>query len=177
MEVAVWCWAEGSTAVIATMATVSAFSISRHNSTVHHPSYPSSSLIPLQFQFFCIKSQTQFKNASISCNSSAVKFNKHNKSRFTKIRAVEEEQETLVQEEETPPPPAAALSDQTVSVAVSPSDLLTMFFQAEGTMTDSAIPAVTKALEGVEGISDLKVHVLEGIGTVEVSASNGSGLI
>ncbi|KAL3629254.1 hypothetical protein CASFOL_026476 [Castilleja foliolosa] len=152
------------------MATVSAFSISRPNSTVHHPSYPSSSsLIPLQFQFPCIRSQTQFKNASISCNSSAGKFSKHDKSRSTKLRAVEEEQETLVQEEETPPPPAAGVSDQTVSVAVSPSDLLTMFFQAEGTMTDSAIPAVTKALEGVEGISDLKVHVLEGIGNVELT--------
>ncbi|KAI3474854.1 hypothetical protein Pfo_030165, partial [Paulownia fortunei] len=72
-------------------------------------------------------------------------------------------------EEETSPPPAAAAPDQAVSVAVSPSDVLTMFFQAEGTMTDSAVPAVTKALEEVEGITDLKVQVLEGIASVELT--------
>ncbi|KAL3624209.1 hypothetical protein CASFOL_033025 [Castilleja foliolosa] len=151
------------------MATISAFSISRPNSHVHLLSYPSSSLTPLQFQFPCIKFQAQFKNSSISCNSLAVKFNKHAKLRSSKVRAVAEEEETLVPEEETPPSPASEVSDQAVSVAVSPSDVLKMFFQAEGTMTDSAVPAVTKALEGVEGVSDLKVHVLEGIGTVELT--------
>ncbi|GFP98889.1 hypothetical protein PHJA_002032800 [Phtheirospermum japonicum] len=150
------------------MTLVSAFSISRPNFTFHPSSYPSSALSPLQFQVPSIKFQTQFKNSSISCNSSVVKFNKHGKLGLTTVRAVAEEEETLVPEEETPPSPAAAISDQTVSVAVSPSDVLTMFFQAEGTMTESAIPAVTKALEGVEGISDLQVQLLEGIGTVEI---------
>ncbi|EPS70496.1 hypothetical protein M569_04270, partial [Genlisea aurea] len=63
----------------------------------------------------------------------------------------------------------AAVVDQTVSVAVSPSDKLIMYFQAEGVMADSAIPAVTKSLEAIEGVSDLKVKVLEGIATVELT--------
>lgn len=87
------------------------------------------------------------------------------------------EDETLVPEAEqqadeaassTPPPPAAT-TDQTVSVTVSPSDILTMFFQAEGTMNETAIPTVTKALEETEGVADLKVQVLEGIASVELT--------
>ncbi|XP_077222533.1 heavy metal transport/detoxification superfamily protein isoform X2 [Tasmannia lanceolata] len=83
---------------------------------------------------------------------------------LNEIRAVAEEEtliseeETLISEEETETP---------VSVPVSPSDLLTMFFKAEGTMSESAISAVTKALEDQEGVSDLNVHVLEGIASVE----------
>lgn len=65
--------------------------------------------------------------------------------------------------------PASTLTDQTVSVTVSPSDVLTMFFQAEGTMTETAIPTVTQALEEAEGITDLKVKVLEGIASVELT--------
>uniref|UniRef100_A0A2P2KAB6 Uncharacterized protein n=1 Tax=Rhizophora mucronata TaxID=61149 RepID=A0A2P2KAB6_RHIMU len=49
-----------------------------------------------------------------------------------------EQQEAQVQEQE---------EQQTVSVPVSPSDTLTMHFQAEGTMDDTAIPAVTAALK------------------------------
>ncbi|KAI5665564.1 hypothetical protein M9H77_15417 [Catharanthus roseus] len=78
------------------------------------------------------------------------------------------EEETLAPEGEessTASPP----TDQTVSVAVSPSDILTMFFQAEGTMTETAIPTVTQALEEIEGISDLSVKVLEGIASVELT--------
>lgn len=52
---------------------------------------------------------------------------------------------------------------------VSPSDVLTMFFQAEGTLTESAIPAVTEALEQTEGITGLKVQVVEGIASVELT--------
>ncbi|KAL2528895.1 uncharacterized protein Fot_21496 [Forsythia ovata] len=95
--------------------------------------------------------------------------------RPTKIRAVAEEEETLVpeaeaqQETEASPPPAAATPDQTVSVPVSTSDVLTMLFQAEGAMTDSAIPTVTKALEEVEGVTDLKVRIIEGIASVELT--------
>ncbi|KAA8548059.1 hypothetical protein F0562_004680 [Nyssa sinensis] len=59
--------------------------------------------------------------------------------------------------------------DQTVSVPVSPSDVLTMFFQAEGTMNETAIPTVAKALEETEGITNLKVQVLEGIASVELT--------
>uniref|UniRef100_A0A7N0UMA3 HMA domain-containing protein n=1 Tax=Kalanchoe fedtschenkoi TaxID=63787 RepID=A0A7N0UMA3_KALFE len=69
-------------------------------------------------------------------------------------------------EEETLPPEVA---DQPVSVPVSPSDVLTMFFQAEGTMNETAIPTVTKALEETEGITNLRVQLLEGIASVELT--------
>ncbi|KAK4417734.1 hypothetical protein Salat_2186100 [Sesamum alatum] len=141
------------------MASVSAFSLSRPTS----PFRPfSSALPPLHSQFACIKFQSPFKSFAISSN-------KHSFLRPTKVRAVAEEEEALVPEEETSPPPASAAPDQPVSVAVSPSDVLTMFFQAEGTMADSAVPAVTKALEEVEDIADLKVQVLEGIASVELT--------
>ncbi|KAM0941946.1 putative heavy metal-associated domain, HMA, heavy metal-associated domain superfamily [Dioscorea sansibarensis] len=80
-------------------------------------------------------------------------------------RAVAEE-ETLVpgeSEEESP-----NSEQQPVSVPVSPSDMLTMFFKADGTMDESAIPAVSSALEAVEGVSDLKVQIAEGIASVEL---------
>ncbi|KAL0350972.1 UNVERIFIED_CONTAM: hypothetical protein Sradi_4246400 [Sesamum radiatum] len=147
------------------MASVSAFSLSRPTSPVRPFSYPSSALSLLHSQFPSIKFQSPFfKSSAISCISS----NKHSFLRPTKVRAVAEEEEALVPEEETAPPPASAAPDQPVSVAVSLSDVLTMFFQ-EGTMTDSAIPAVAKALEEVEGITDLKVQVLEGIASVELT--------
>lgn len=58
-----------------------------------------------------------------------VKLNKKGHSRLVKVRAVAEEEETLVPGEVTAPPDEAAAPDQTVSVAVSPSDVLKMFFQ------------------------------------------------
>ncbi|XP_010940667.1 uncharacterized protein [Elaeis guineensis] len=86
------------------------------------------------------------------------------------VRAVAEE-ETVVPEEEQAaaiaPEEESPSADPNVSVPVSPSDMLTILFKAEGTMDESAIPAVTKALEGTEGISDLKVQVAEGIASVE----------
>ncbi|XP_008789498.1 uncharacterized protein LOC103706976 [Phoenix dactylifera] len=95
------------------------------------------------------------------------------------VRAVAEE-ETLVPEEEQAAEAAAEAAaaaseeespsaDQTVSVPVSPSDMLTILFKAEGTMVESAIPAVAKALEGTEGVGDLKVQVAEGIASVELT--------
>ncbi|KAL8475557.1 hypothetical protein ACS0TY_028276 [Phlomoides rotata] len=145
------------------MASIAAFSLSRPTSPFSSSSYKPSVLSPLQLQFPCIKYQTQFKNSAIS---SVVKLRY---SRPVKVRAVAEEEETLVAGEETAPPDEAAAPDQTVSVAVSPSDVLKMFFQAEGTMTDSAVPAVSKALEEVEGVTDLKVRVIEGIASVELT--------
>ncbi|KAK4743839.1 hypothetical protein SAY87_010151 [Trapa incisa] len=68
-------------------------------------------------------------------------------------------------EEEVPP---VAEEQLAVSVPVSPSDTLTMFFQAEGVMNESAIPTVLKALEGTEGLSNLKAQVVEGIASVEL---------
>ncbi|KAF8399312.1 hypothetical protein HHK36_015177 [Tetracentron sinense] len=84
--------------------------------------------------------------------------------RMRRIRSVEEE--TLIPEEEKN---EEAPADQPVSVPVSPSDLLTMFFQAEGTMSDSAVSTVIKALEETEGVSDLKVQIVEGIASVELA--------
>lgn len=62
-----------------------------------------------------------------------------------------------------------ASSSQPVSVSVAPSDVLTMFFRAEGTMADADIPKVTKALEEKEGIADVHVHDFEGMASVELS--------
>ncbi|ONK77328.1 uncharacterized protein A4U43_C02F5400 [Asparagus officinalis] len=84
------------------------------------------------------------------------------RSKMAIIKAVAEE-ETLA--------PAAAVAEDTeaVSVAVSPSDMLTMFFKAEGMLDESGISKVSKALEEVEGVGDLKVQVAEGIASVELT--------
>ncbi|KAL1205958.1 hypothetical protein V5N11_018036 [Cardamine amara subsp. amara] len=58
---------------------------------------------------------------------------------------------------------------ETVSVPVSPSDTLTMFFQADGTLNEAAIPNVTRALQDIDGVSNLKVQVSEGVAVVELS--------
>ncbi|XP_042025647.1 uncharacterized protein LOC121772567 [Salvia splendens] len=148
------------------MASISAFSLSTHTSPCSLSNYPSSALSPLNSQSPCVKFRTQFKNYAISCNSSVCK---HPNSRRAIVRAVAEEEGILIPEEEASPRASEATADQTVSVAVSPSDVLTMLFQAEGTMSDAAVPAVTKALQGVEGVTDLKVQVLEGIASVELT--------
>uniref|UniRef100_A0A1D1ZCA0 Solute carrier family 12 member 2 n=1 Tax=Anthurium amnicola TaxID=1678845 RepID=A0A1D1ZCA0_9ARAE len=82
------------------------------------------------------------------------------------------EEEALASESEaaeTGQEVAAPQAGPPVSVPVSPSDMLTMFFKAEGTMDEPAISSVTKGLEGLEGVSDLKVQVLEGIASVELT--------
>ncbi|XP_022861891.1 uncharacterized protein LOC111382218 [Olea europaea var. sylvestris] len=121
----------------------------------------SSNLSPIQLQFPCFRFQSKIKICAIAPAT---------KRRFhTKIRSVAEEEETLVSEAEASPPPADATTEQTVSVPVSPSDVLTMFFLAEGSMTDAAIPTVTKALEDIEGVTNLEVGVLEGIASVKLT--------
>ncbi|XP_011047280.1 PREDICTED: uncharacterized protein LOC105141681 isoform X2 [Populus euphratica] len=62
-----------------------------------------------------------------------------------RLRSLEEE--TQIPEEEQQQDVPEQSEQQTVSVPVSPSDTLTMYFQAEGTMNETAIPKVTKALE------------------------------
>ncbi|KAE8694510.1 Polynucleotidyl transferase, ribonuclease H-like superfamily protein, putative isoform 1 [Hibiscus syriacus] len=64
---------------------------------------------------------------------------------------------------------AVAEQQDSVSVPVSPSNTLRMYFQADGMLNEAEIPKVSKALEGAEGVSNLKVQVLEGIGTVELT--------
>ncbi|KAJ8467510.1 hypothetical protein OPV22_030062 [Ensete ventricosum] len=91
------------------------------------------------------------------------------------LKAVAEGEAAASEEEQAAETVAAAATtaeeeeDATVAVPVSPSDMLTMFFQAEGTMDESAISGVSKAIEGQEGISDLNVRVAEGIATVELT--------
>nr|WAU86930.1 birch protein [Betula platyphylla] len=77
---------------------------------------------------------------------------------------IPEEQEAVLDEEASP---SSSSEQPPVSVPVSASDTLTMFFQAEGTMNETLIPTVTKALEEAEGITNLKVQVVEGIASVQ----------
>ncbi|KAI3722337.1 hypothetical protein L2E82_33372 [Cichorium intybus] len=91
---------------------------------------------------------------------------KKNLSNLKKIRSVAED--TVIPEQQEDTSSSQGEAEATVSVPVSPSDILTMFFQAEGTMSEAAIPSVTSALQETEGISDLRVQVLEGIASVEL---------
>lgn len=53
--------------------------------------------------------------------------------------------------------------------AVAPaytSDSLILYFKAEGTMEERAIPKITESLEGIEGVKDLEVLIEEGIASV-----------
>lgn len=114
---------------------------------------------------------------SIASSASSFRYfvsRKKNPERRRRIWAVEEEtqisegaveDETEVPEVEEEAPPA----EQPVSVPVSPSDMLTMFFKAEGTMNESAVSTVKKALEETEGITDLNVEIHEGIACVELT--------
>ncbi|MFS7956219.1 putative heavy metal-associated domain, HMA [Helianthus anomalus] len=87
-------------------------------------------------------------------------------SNLNKIRSSVAEEETVVVPEQEQQ--SSGDVEATVTVPVSRSDVLTMFFQAEGTMSEGAIPSVTSALEETEGISSLRVQVLEGIASVEL---------
>ncbi|XP_004304586.1 PREDICTED: uncharacterized protein LOC101309568 [Fragaria vesca subsp. vesca] len=93
--------------------------------------------------------------------------------RLSSVRNTSSRRPTIVRSAEEdapiePVPEEEAGAEQPVSVPVSPSDTLTMFFQADGTLSDAAVPAVTKALEETQGITNLKVEVHEGIGIVEL---------
>ncbi|CAN8236395.1 unnamed protein product [Cochlearia groenlandica] len=89
-------------------------------------------------------------------------FTKQSRLGIVKLSSVGEGGETVaVATEEIP--------QETVSVPVSPSDMLTMFFQADGTLNEAAIPNVTKALQDIDGVSNLKVQVSEGVAVVELS--------
>ncbi|KAL8193513.1 hypothetical protein R6Q57_026648 [Mikania cordata] len=87
-----------------------------------------------------------------------------------KIRSSVVEEETIVpeREEESSSEQGEVEATVTVTVPVSRSDMLIMFFKAEGTMSEAAIPSVTNALEETEDISNLRVQVLEGIASVEL---------
>ncbi|CAI9111085.1 OLC1v1011221C1 [Oldenlandia corymbosa var. corymbosa] len=119
-----------------------------------------------------------FPKPSSSCSSAyacpSLRFSRPRKLRSFVVAAAAEVEETLDAESGAAQPEGdvvspATTTDQTVSVTVSPSDVLTMLFQAEGSISDAAIPSVSKALEETEGVSDLKVQVAEGIATVQLT--------
>ncbi|XP_030531060.1 uncharacterized protein LOC115741329 [Rhodamnia argentea] len=152
------------------MASVSAFVTSHSivNPTVS-PRNPR-----LLFSLRAQNLQFQARKEVVSANR--LSSSEQNRSRWmrTTVRSSEEEEapvaEAQVEEDASSSSSfSSAAEQQTVSVPVSPSDTLTMFFQAEGTMSESAIPAVTTALEGAEGITTLKVQVVEGIASVELT--------
>ncbi|KAL3378812.1 hypothetical protein AABB24_004638 [Solanum stoloniferum] len=129
------------------MATVSAFSVCRaksHSQIPHSLSNAVPQLFPIQFLRFQSNSGIC---GGYSCSPSSVKAKVP--LRTTRIcSANEEDGATAVAEEESAAP---TTSDQTVSVSVSPSDVLTMFFQ------------------DIEGITGLKIQVVEGIASVELT--------
>ncbi|KAF5204306.1 Heavy metal transport/detoxification superfamily protein [Thalictrum thalictroides] len=132
--------------------------------------------IPSLYSSSICRLSSSYKSPISSSSSSLLSFPRFainrwhrltNKNKISRIiRAVAEE--TLIPEEEEVKEEAALVTEQPVSVPVSPSDILTMFFQAEGAMDESRVSKVSKALEEVEGISDLRVQVLEGIASVEL---------
>ncbi|KAJ0041884.1 hypothetical protein Pint_19391 [Pistacia integerrima] len=152
------------------MATVSAFSTLHSSYIVKPRTYrPSSS------RSFAISMRTHQFQTKLTLKSDG------RKAGFEEMRRLRsgEEEGTLVTEQETEgvqeqeqgegeDTVVAAEEQQPVAVPVSPSDKVTMHFQADGAMNETSIPNVTKALEGTEGITDLKVQVLESIATVEL---------
>ncbi|XVF14146.1 hypothetical protein REPUB_Repub09cG0032400 [Reevesia pubescens] len=148
------------------MATLSAFSTPLHLISNTHFNTPKNlSFHPNSIHFQTKVSAFSFKNSTLSFKKDK------NLYRIWKLKSAEEEetavpeQEEGVEEEET----ASAEQQESVSIPVSPSDTLRMYFQADGTLNEAEIPKVTKALEQAEGISNVKVQVLEGIGTVELT--------
>lgn len=114
-----------------TMATLSAFStlssMARANSNISSSSSSSiTSNLPLQF--VRLQSHVTISSSKISRVSVVNKFPRRLK---TKIRSsVAEEQETLIPTEDgTEEAQTSSATEQPVSVPVSPSDVLTMFFQ------------------------------------------------
>ncbi|KAK7271702.1 hypothetical protein RJT34_27817 [Clitoria ternatea] len=116
------------------------------SSTLPNASSFSSSQSTLAFRTFPLRSLTStFKAQTI-------------KKRVLKAVEEEAQQQQLNAESE----------QQSVVVPVSPSDTLTMFFQAEGMVNETAIPTLTKALEDTEGVTNLKVQLVEGLAILEL---------
>ncbi|CAK7328069.1 unnamed protein product [Dovyalis caffra] len=142
------------------MATVSAFS------TLHSVCTPNAHRTPSRP--FTLRITNRFLEFPISFKHLTLeKTNNSYSHGYKRLRSLEEE--TQIPEEEQQQEVPEGAEQRPVSVPVSPSDTLTMYFQAEGTMNETAIPNVTKALEGTEGVTGLKVQVLEGIASVELT--------
>ncbi|KAI3793960.1 hypothetical protein L1987_36584 [Smallanthus sonchifolius] len=116
--------------------------------------------IRLRLAHRCISIPNSYPNSSVF----------HNRmTNLKKIRSSVAEEETVIPEqEEEESSSSQGEVEATVAVPISRSDMLTMFFKAEGTMSEAAIPAVTSALEVTEDVSNLRVQVLEGIASVEL---------
>ncbi|XP_042494296.1 uncharacterized protein LOC122073736 [Macadamia integrifolia] len=134
----------------------SLYSISRSNFSVTSNFSPSLSppLRSLRFQ------RSRMENRSVYLMTK-----KSPESRRVMSLAAEDTVITAAEEKEESP------VDEPVSIPVSPSDMFTMLFQAEGTMAESNVPTVTKALQEIEGVGDIKVQIVEGIASVVPSAS------
>ncbi|KAG4165102.1 hypothetical protein ERO13_A13G059250v2 [Gossypium hirsutum] len=111
------------------MATISAFSTPLHLiSKTHFKS-------PKNLFFYPNSIHFQTKVSTFSSKNLTLSF-KNGKTLYEETTVVEQErEETTVAEQES------------VSVPVSPSDTLRMYFQADGMLNEAEIPKVTKALE------------------------------
>ncbi|KAG2245297.1 hypothetical protein Bca4012_024181 [Brassica carinata] len=140
------------------MASIAASSTFHSFSAIKSPNLSSTHLLPLS------KNLT-FRSKPIGKYSRACSFTKQNRRLgLRKLSSVGEgggEGVAVADEQQQ--------QQETVSVPVSPSDMLTMFFQADGTLNEAAIPNVTKALQDIDGVSNLKVQVSEGVAVVELS--------
>ncbi|CAN0924440.1 Ribonuclease HI [Linum grandiflorum] len=154
------------------------------SSTLHSISAPNSHCLQSKSSLHLRATGLQVRShRALPLSFSTTKCSSNSSGRF-RLRSAE--QDTLISEGDEPAP-SQEESATSVSVPVSPSDTLTMYFEfvafisehivwlalilgsaPKGTMNDSAIPTVTKRLEGTEGIADLKVEVLEGIATVQL---------
>uniref|UniRef100_A0A1J3F5Q7 Uncharacterized protein n=1 Tax=Noccaea caerulescens TaxID=107243 RepID=A0A1J3F5Q7_NOCCA len=142
------------------MASIAASSTFHSFSTTKSPNLSSTHLLPLP-------KNLSFRTRPIVNNRicSFAGFTKQNRLGLRKLSSVGEGGEGFAVAEEE----QQQQQQETVSVPVSPSDMLTMFFQADGTLNEAAIPNVTRALQDIEGVSNLKVQVSEGVAVVELS--------
>ncbi|KAG7555299.1 Heavy metal-associated domain superfamily [Arabidopsis suecica] len=138
------------------MASIAASSTFHSFCTTKSPNLSSTHLLPLSKN---LNFRTRAIGNSRICSFAG--FMKQNRLGLMKLSSVGEGGEGVAVAEEQ--------QQETVSVPVSPSDMLTMFFQADGTLNEAAIPNVTRALQDIDGVSNLKVQVSEGVAVVELS--------
>ncbi|XVF58135.1 hypothetical protein PTKIN_Ptkin07bG0038700 [Pterospermum kingtungense] len=119
------------------MATISAFSTPpRLISKTHFKTPESLYFYPNSIHF-------QTKVCTFSFKNSTLSFKDKKQHRIWKLKSAEDEGAAVPEQEET----ATAEQQESVSVPVSPSDILKMYFQADGTLNEAEISKVTKALE------------------------------
>ncbi|KAG4969828.1 hypothetical protein JHK85_036249 [Glycine max] len=144
---------------MATLTLLSSLSL-RSSSSSSSSSFTLSSSFssPSSFAFFC---SFPLRSATSSLKVQTIQKKKR------VVKAVEEDTQQELNAADDSEQPSTSEAPPVV-VPVSPSDTLTMFFQAEGTVSETAIPALTKALEETEGVTDLKVQLAEGLAILEV---------